>query len=71
LRDATVDYDKWYWQFNNMHDMIDLERLILAWDIEEHCHQEMENKNKDKQGKTTNYLHMYTVKLALTTLPMA
>ena len=66
-----LDYDKWYWQFNNMHKMIDPERLILAWDIEEHCCKVMQNKNKHKQGKMTYYLQTDTLKLALTALPMA
>jgi len=50
--------------------MIDLDRSILAQDIGEHCHQELENKNKDKQGNTTDFFHMDTLKLALTALPM-
>jgi len=58
-------HDKWYWQFNNLHKTIDLDRSILAQYIEEHCHLGMENKNKDKQGKTTYYLHMDTLKLAV------
>jgi len=66
-----LDYNKWYQQFNNLHKTIDPERSILAQDIEEHCGKEMEKKNKDKQGKTTYYLHTNTLKLALTALPMA
>ncbi len=71
LRDAMLDYNKWYWQFNNLHKTIDPERSILVQDIEEHCHHEMENKNKDKQGKMTYYMHTDILELALTALPMA
>jgi len=56
LRDVILDYDKWYWKFN-LRKTIDPDRSILAQDIENHCHWEMENKTKDKQGKTTYYIH--------------
>jgi len=54
----------------NLHKTIDLDGSILAQDIEEHCHQEIENKNKDKQEETTYFLHTDTLRLALTALPM-
>jgi len=69
LRDAILDYDEWYWQLNNVHKKLILPSL-LAWGIEDHCCQENENKDKDKNGKTTYYLCMDTLELALASLPM-
>jgi len=66
-----LDYDKWYWQFNNLCKIIEPERSILARDIEEYCYHEMQNKNKDKQGKTVYYMNTDVLKLAMTALPMA
>jgi len=70
LWDAMLDYDKWYRQFNNLHKVIEPQRSILARDIEEHCYWEMQNKNKDKQGKTVYYMNTDVLKLAMTALPM-
>jgi len=66
-----LDHGKWYWQFNKLCKTIDPERSILAQDIEDHCCHEMENKNKDKQGETTYFMHADTLKLALIALSMA
>jgi len=71
LRDAMFDYDKWYRQLNNLHKIIKPERSILAQDIEEYCYHEMQNKNKDKQGKMVYYMNTDVLKLAMTALPMA
>jgi len=65
-----LDYDKWYWQFNNLCKIIEPERSILAQDIEEYCYHEMQNKNKDKQGKMVYYMNTDVLKLAMTALPM-
>ena len=51
LRDAMLDYNKWYRQFNNLRKPIDPERSILARDIEDHCHGEMENKTKTSRER--------------------